>query len=1144
MNNMRNKGQEQAIAAEGDVLVTASAGTGKTTALVARVINLLKSGAADADELLVVTFTNAAADEMRQKIEKSLNAEIKATGSPRLARQRVLLNNAKICTIDSFCADFVRSHFELAGVDPDFKIADSIVAEAEKNAAFRQTFEEMSRAGDPGFKIMTQCFMHDGIDNLKAHIFNIWKYAVSMPFPEEWLREVAGKCDGNGGEWETEIFSEAGEVITECIDSANGCLSEIDGIPELKKQYDIFTGMLAILCDIQNAVAGGNWDSVREALDNYKVSRLPGENPEYKNICAKLSNVKSSIKEGIDGLRKIFPMSYDEIRRNGELSCEAVKAAVRFTLRMNELFEDGMRASSSYTFDMVERFALRMLCRPDGHGGMLPVDGADILRGKFRAILVDEYQDTNDLQAALFGALAGKPANLFTVGDVKQSIYGFRRADPENFNRRRKELPEYKEGRRDGKIALSINYRSCREICDFVNFTFNILMREKTADIDYGGSEMLVCGSENGMCSGGGVEYHIIDKSQETDITDNKPRGGAAAEEARYIAGYIKRLVNGGQTVPDENNPGARRAVTYGDFAVLMPSPGPKAYVYADEFAKCGVPISVDIKEFWKTQEIMLAVSLLKTVNSPADDIALLAILNSEIFGFTHDRIAVIKAKYRGDTLIARITAAADAGGEDCASFLKVLAGWRIASITQTPGELLARIYDDTALPVIMGAKPNGERRRENLFKLQSYADSYMPSSRVPALSSFLRNIDEGEDIRMPSPCGGNAVRMMSIHGSKGLQFPCCILAGNSKDFNKNDSEKTNVEIDDRLGIGAKYYDGKTGLSYETLPHIAVRLRAKRKETAEKIRLLYVAMTRAEYKLDIVIYNEKLPVSEVRDGTVSDRAILSNLKFSQWLLMAALMHPDLSAALLEHRSSETGGVRIRFAVPSETSDLSENIEHCAAYDERLEKLADNFSYVYPYASVNAVRSKVSVTDLTEKTEDAGKAFAVRPAFARESSANAAETGTAFHRFMQLCDFRKAKQSVRDEINRLAEYEYLSESEAGALIPEPLEAFFNSDIFSRVCEGKIYREFPFVVPYGAAEGGDYTVLQGVVDLASVKDDGILLLDYKTDRVDGADELVNRYGEQIALYRKALEEIFNLPVKECGIYSFRLNEYIRL
>lgn len=1242
--------QSAAIAARGDILVSAAAGSGKTAVLTERVTRELadEEHPVDANRLLIVTFTNAAASELRARISKRVAEEARRTGSRRLERQKLLIPGAKICTIDSFCIDFVRRNFAnpRVAVDPNFRIADEGEIEDAKNRAFKAVFSECYAAGGPGFNAMMNHIARGETTSLRDCVSEVWDYTRCLPFPATWLRRLGDRYrDGGSGYYggfyrgvERKLRLAAGEVeyALRLAEEQNSA-----------RCADVLRSVLRRAEELISAARARDWDAVRAGLAEYKAGSLPNKKTLSPELQDAATGSKEGFKKTVDSLKKnVFNRSLDEARAMTAATGEAVEALAEFTVRFNAAFEESLRRSGAATFDMVERMALNLLCEEGEDGEPVRLASADRLYDEFDEVLVDEYQDTNALQDALFRMLASSSGNFFTVGDVKQSIYRFRHTTPRNFIRRRENMPECR-GEGGGYVLLHGNFRSSPEICDFVNFTFSRLMYRSTAGVDYGeGEELRASASFPENRAGGGVEFHVLDGGSGPDEL--------SVTEAGYIARYIRDTVEGGATVA---LPGGTRRARYGDFAVLMQSLAGRVKDYAEALRKVGVPVAADSKDYFGCEEVSLALSLLRAVDDPEDGVSLLAALRSPLFGFSDDRLAELRAKYRAKSLTGTLAAAS--GEPDCAEVFARLSEWRRAAVTERPAELITRIFDETGLPVLVGTWENGERRRENLFRLINMADAFSARGRAGSLTLFLREVSRAEaagKISATGSAGGDAVRIMSVHSAKGLQFPFCIVAGCYVEFNRAEKRSLIAEDED-LGVGARYVDPETRVVSDTISHRAILDAVAEKDTAEKIRLLYVAMTRAEYKLDIILTDKK-PRERYRESlrhaaNFTPERVLAGNSFADWLWPVALLDEGLKplfAARYGGEGAEGGGdaapsepagagnivtntagpvgedtasgesvgsvntapsevagagntastsekigggnivavasepardestvsantvgladegiapseygpargggeppapntaisPRARFAVYKPLDDAPSAAERDAAPDrELIGRMRENFAFRYPYAAEVAAPSKLSVTEITERGVREDLSFTARPAFVSAGGLTPAERGTAAHKFLRYCRLTEARRDIAGEIERLAEYEFLSEAEAASLDRDALTRFLLSPQCERLISARrLYREYPFVVPYRVEGAGADSVVQGVADVVAVSGDGIFLLDYKTDHAP-AGEIAERYRAQLEFYADAVSRIFSLPVTEKGLYALSIGEYI--
>ena len=635
--------------------------------------------------------------------------------------------------------------------------------------------------------------------------------------------------------------------------------------------------------------------------------------------------------------------------------------------------------------------------------------------------------------------------------------------------------------------------------------------------------------------------------------------------DAETVADYIKKTLESEPFLRGEN--GLRRA-SYGDFAILLRSPKKRAVFYTDALNRRGIPVSYESGEFFETPEILTAVSLLRVINNPTEDIPLMAVMTSAVFGFTPDEIAVIKSNYRQNGLYARVTAAAANGDAHCLSMLNRLSELRMAAVTMSVSRLLNEIYKSTHLAEIMSAMKNGEKRRSNLSRLLTLAAKY-ESVSDKGLAGFIEEFDRMSDGDY-KPSGTpvtdcDAVRIMSIHGSKGLQFPICIIADCGGRFNMSDIRDKLIVSGD-YGIGMKYVEPDENIRKTTIAREAMSYLEQKKMISEEIRLFYVAMTRAEERLVISVSSKKIPDDIVsaaaalgndalNTGRIPAGAVVSSAGYSKWILMAALMQRD------GDRLGEYAGVgpvgyngdgKFRLVISKPTDDSfadndnanAADVKQCETYVDKsiLDDIKSRLDYIYPYSNDCKLPSKIAVTELIRGDREAF-AFNLRPQFMSKAGLTPAERGTAAHKFMQFADYGAAEKDADAEIKRLAEWEFISEEEAAAIDPESIRKFFQSRVYDRIKSAvSVRREYKFMIEYPYLGGN--TIVQGIADCVFEEPDGIVILDFKTDNVKDVSQLADSYSEQLRVYEYAVSKIFGKPVKESILYSLHLGEEISI
>lgn len=1155
--------QKSAIETKGNVLVSAAAGSGKTAVLVERVVRLLsdRENPISADRLLIVTFTNAAAAEMRTRIEKRLDSECRANPSDiGLLKQRKLLSSAKICTIDSFCIDLVRENFERAGVSPDFKISEQSSLKAVNERVLAALLNEYyEKGGDDFFGLMDLVGAEYDDGNFSDYILKMYDYSRQLAFPTEWFDSLSAEynpdCFGGENEWYKYSVNKALKTAEE-MRRVNAAI--LDALFEEEKAYDTyafcFTAASEEEARLYDAAKSGDWDEILSVLNSFDLPSIPRASGE-KGRAAKAArdyilNLTESLKklffDGTDGIKKQLADIYGKVLLLSEILNELQKRIFSEYLERN-----------TFTFHNIEHLALKLLCEKTPEG-ILPKAGAEELLSRYDEVMVDEYQDTNDLQDMLFYVLSNRGERLFAVGDVKQSIYGFRGAKPSNFlNKINAAVPVEKAAENEPKkIILGCNFRSRKEICEYINYFFERLMTEKTGDIIYNGDERLIPAASYPDPPQIPVSLEIVTNAGNSEES--------LRAEAEHIADYIRRVMQSGECIRQDEN--TLRKAKFSDFAILLRNTKAKAAVLAEELRKNGIPVNLSLEGYAETSEVSTFLSLLKIIDNPDSDVELLSVLLSPIFGFTAEEAANIRIKRREGGLYSALVFSSENGDSRCAKVLKILEKYRILAATLTLPKLITRLLEDTDYLNTVWAREDGERRHGNLLMLISLAEQYSADSRL-GIGGFVSFVYRQSENGMKSAAvlsGGDTVKIMSIHASKGLQFPVCIIAGTANSFNDNDSRNSALYSAD-YGIGFKYYDEIRQEKRTTVAREVILDSGRKITREEELRLLYVAMTRAQDKLHFTaavgnLENKlkncfsELILSEGRPDNIFD----GMGSYFDWLIMTSLVHPDGKELRSEGSNiiPEITESRIAISISEageeeKTADIS--TEPKEPDGELAEKLKENIEYTYPYEKLFEIEAKCSVSALANKAESEKYAFSARPAFMSDGGITAAERGTATHKIIEFIDFNKT-EDIEAEIERLYEWQYISEREAKAVSRKKLKAFFDSRLFARIkASPLVKREMRFLteMPASAVEpslkaefDGESIIVQGAVDLCFEENGEIVVVDFKTDRTDNPADLAAAYGEQLSIYAAACEKIFEKKVKQKIIYSFALSEEIEI
>lgn len=1153
----------------GTVLVSAAAGSGKTSVLVERVLRRITQGnpPCDIDRLLIVTFTRAAAAQVREKIAQQLSALLAQNpGDTHLVRQQMLLPFADICTIDSYFCKLVREHFHLLDVNPDFRMLDESEKDIMRIEAARAVTDSLYREGGDEIAQLAELLIESNDDSkLLAVITGLYEQAQSHRFPSRWLLELAKPYEETGALEKTAcgqvLLSQAREALEYLIGASRALIEYAANDAVLAGPYaEMFNGDILMYEQLLAKTAACGWDEIAAECASAKHGRLKNTPKGFDAIR------KEFVKDARDSLKNIF--SHDVVRLFSVDSASHAADAARLKPIAQKLIEAALRFGEEYTrlkkeanaadFSDVNHLALNLLTTGDGNGNTVKTPLAEELSRHYEEILVDEYQDINKAQDDFFEAVSRDRGNLFMVGDVKQSIYRFRQAMPEIFLGRRESLPEFDGSSYPAKVLLGGNFRSRPGITGAVNFFFRRLMSAGAGELDYTRDEYLVPEADYPPGDGPDAEIHLLAVSRDTKTED----------EAAYIAQWIKGLVDTG--TPVHSKTGVRPA-RFSDFCVLMRSPKSKASVYVETFAKCLVPAASDLTDgFFEARETVFMLSLMRVIDNPSQDIPLLSVMLSPVFGFTPDDLARLRLLDKKAPLYRCAAMAAEKGDVMCEDFLGRIAAMRRLSLTMTAGCLVRRLLDMTGFLAITGAMGHSERRKANLYLLVSLADRYEQAGHI-GTAGFIRQMDrlaeEKASLPEASEHGGaaNAVTVMSIHKSKGLEFPFCILADCSKPFNNSELNEA-VAVNPALGIGLSRREPEQFVRYDTVFNKACALDNYKRSLSEEMRILYVAMTRAREKFVAVISGED-PGHEIAglcaglgsQTPINPFAVRKMKSFAQWLLAAAVSHPGAQTLRQTAGLSETAAVPdasplaiVTAAVSAPHADTQPDAARPEPDAAVLERIRQKLSVVYPYAELAAVPAKRAASDSTPGGIDREFFASKVPAFLAPEGLSPAQQGSALHAFMQYADYARARQNPGAESERLVLAGHLTPVQRDALNTGQIAAFFSSPLAGRIFaspEVMTEKKFTLAVPAGdfypelpPACADESIVVQGVIDCLFVEQDGLVVVDYKTDRGVTPDTLRERYRGQLAVYARAAAECFALPVKEVLLYSFWLGAQV--
>lgn len=1232
--------QQQVIDLHGcNILVSAAAGSGKTAVLVERIIQMIcdEKHPVDIDRLLIVTFTNAAAAEMRERILSGISARlIQQPESEHIQKQATLIHNALITTIDSFCLFLIRNHFNVIGLDPAFRVADEGELKLLEQEVLGELLEEKYAEGAEAFRYCVEYFCPGGREIvLEQHILDLSRYAASFPWPEEWLEER--KKDYDAGDVDALLHSPYGKYLTGHIrQMAQGCAEKLRRILVLCRMPDgpyMYEELVEQELEQVESLCGcETLKQYGERIPAVNFGRLPVKKDDTVSLLKRelAKNLRNEVKGTLQELwERFFATPWELAVRQGQECIGPLGTLLELTLEFGRRMRAQKQEKKIIDFSDMEHYALEILLeRVPSEEGITETSagtGAEAFeaavkgscgeakgakrvvrpsavameyRKYFREILIDEYQDSNLVQEYLLKAVSGEEDgqfNRFLVGDVKQSIYKFRLARPELF------LEKYDTYQEEGccrRIDLSRNFRSRTQVVESVNQVFSRLMSRETGGIVYDERAALYAGASYPAGEGCESELLLVEKPKgKGDLT-------AKQAEALAIAQKIKDL-RASFRVTDKGS-GTLRPVRFSDMVILLRTNSGWDEEFKRVLEEEGIPVYIASKTgYFGATEVQELLQLLRVLDNPRQDIPLYGVLHSVFGGFTEEEIALIRSRQKGATLYEALCGYEGDEGDDglqarIAGFLAALDRYRDCTVYMPIRELLQAVVEDYDYLNYVTALPAGSKRRANVEMLFTKASDFGQTSYF-GLFHFIRYIEQLEkydvDYGEADTLDENAdvVRIMSIHKSKGLEFPVTFVAGLSKRFNMQDVNQSLI-VDMDLGVAIDYVNPVLRVKNKTLRRSVLSCKMKEDNLAEELRVLYVALTRAREKLILSAALEKAEEKwelyrENPEGRLSYLDFMGAGSYLDFLL-PVLGDTDINVTVTDAARLLGKGIREQMSL----MERRERLLHAQEWadEDAIAQLEQRFSFSYPFWQLEKLYTKTTVSELkiaamADRDEAAFHAFEEKevvpyiPEFRREKeTVSGAVRGSAFHRVMELLDFEGllGAQFGRQEEGRLpgeafpGDYEAflagqdrdmtkrllqefldketaqlrLSEEYRHALNLEKLVHFLEGPLAYRMWkaqrEDALYREQPFVLGISAARlgedfpGQETVLIQGIIDVFFVEEDGGVLLDYKTDVIDSMEELWNRYEAQMDYYEEALTRLMAVPVKEKLLYSFYL------
>ncbi|MFR3498606.1 MAG: helicase-exonuclease AddAB subunit AddA [Paraclostridium bifermentans] len=1227
-----------------NLLVAAAAGSGKTAVLVERIIQIITDTKkpVDIDKLLVVTFTNAAASEMRERIGDAIAKALdKNPENSHLQNQLVLLNRASITTIHSFCLDVIKSNFHKINIDPNFRIGDQTECSLLKQECIEEIFEQYYESRDTGFLNLVESYAEKrGDKDLQDIILSIYNFSMASPYPKKWLEDSAelfninDDFDFSNSIWSESILSNVKIEIDGIASSMKGAIEYVDGIDELETYKEKLNIEYSQILNILSACNEG-WDKTYYFMSNMQfenfakgVKRLGKDTPDYiKKARENAKSIRDKNKKSLESIiGSTFYKSNEQICHEIKYLYPVVTSISNLIISFEEKYQEKKREKGIIDFNDIEHFALAILTDEDEDGNIIPSDVAKIYVEKFSEIFIDEYQDSNLVQEVLLSTIASiENPNRFMVGDVKQSIYRFRQAKPEIF------LEKYatydtEEGTKNRKIMLYKNFRSRKEVVDCANYIFENIMSKNIGEIEYSEKERLNLGAsfkeceEENVLVGGPAQIHLIQKNikakNESDESEENEEEQEEIDniqlEARMLGNIIKNLMkpneDGKVTKVYDKKIDGYRNVEFKDIVILLRATSSWAPVFVEELMNMDIPTYADTGiGYFDTIEIKTILALLQIIDNPMQDIPLIAVLKSPMFGFTPEELIDIRIEDRQKSFYEALQIAGSKDGDlgkKIKYFLDRLENFKNKSLYMSTDEFLWYIYIETGYYAYVGALPAGTQRQANLKVLFERAKQF-ESTSFKGIFNFINFVKKlkrsNSDMGSAKTLGENAnvVRIMSIHKSKGLEFPIVICAGMGKNFNTQDFRK-DILYHHRLGFGPQLVDYERRISYPSIAKEALKTTINMENLSEEMRVLYVAFTRPKEKLiitgsvrDIESSIKKWSEDLDNEGPVSEYQILKGKNFLDWIMPAVIKHKDLDELrsiieldanyLNNHESNwetriwERSDILIEKTSNDEEESIDtilSNLDMSENESEFYEDIKYKLDYKYPFmGSVNRAGT-ISVTEIKRLENKAEIDYSAQeliekqteiktPLFIQEdvskNKLTGAQKGTIMHLFMQIVDLTKVSNlnEINEEINLAVKKKVLTQTQADTINPYKVLKFFKSNLGKRMLNSYyLKREQAFYLQINMSdifknddrveiiENEDKLMVRGIIDAYFEENDELVIVDYKTDFVNEENKgtITEKYTKQLEIYSRALSTLTGKKVKEAYIYLFGTEEEV--
>ena len=1198
--------QLQAIQSKGsNILVAAAAGSGKTAVLVERIIQKIINEKIDIDKLLVVTFTNAAASEMRERVLEAIYKKIEETpDNLHLQKQTILINKCNISTIHSFCLEVIKNNFYELDISHNFRIGDTTEIELMKQEVLEDLFEELYLSEDKNFLSLIDTYTsYRGDENLKELILKIYKYIQSYPFPKEELEKMVEKFnissklneDFSKTVWGKILLNNVRETVEEDLKKLQSIMEMLKKEITLDIYIEIIQNDINLLENIYESVE--SWNKEYELFSNLKFETWK---KEKKTNCITKDNAKKIRDEVKEDIKKIKDtiIVCDSYNANKDINemYPILNNLKNVIIEFENRYAKKKKEKNIIDFNDIEHKALQLLLKKDENGNYIPSDVAKKYQNKFIEIAIDEYQDSNMVQEYILTSIS-KNNNIFMVGDVKQSIYKFRQAMPELFLGKYESYKLDKDRKEEDnlKIQLFKNFRSRKNILDITNTVFESIMSKNLGDIDYTEAEFLNLGADypeseiKNTYNADIAELDMIDlmqedddkKYNEEDEENDKEESEEPIEntivEAKFVANKIKELLNSNYYVYDKKK--GYRKITYKDIVILLRSTKTTAPIYEKEISELNFPVFSDTSsEYLDTVEIQTIVSLLKLIDNPNNDIPLVTVLRSSIANFSDNDLIEMRLVDKNCSFYEVMKKAlqsenvSDKTKKKIEGFFNNLELWRTKQEYVPLDELIWQIYEDTGYYNYVSLMPNGDLRAANLKMLFERAKEYENAS-FKGLFNFITYLDKlktnNGDLSAAKLIGenDNVIRIMSIHKSKGLEFPVVFLCSTGKQFNMQDLND-NLLLHNKLGIGPEYINYERKIRYNTLAKKAIKLQMKKEIISEEMKVLYVALTRAKEKLIITGVNKNLSKQlkdkqewvdiekKAQDIKIPEVLIYKCKSYLDWLQLISIYNRERLKGILNVKEISVNDIMQKNNTKEEIKIVDiDDISNKKLDEKIMGQLNEKINWKYEYSKSTQIPSKTSVTKLKELSQENMKNtnfdFSNKPKenpipefIKPKTDLTSAQKGTIMHLCMQKINLRKeyTLEEISEFINKLVYDKIITEKEAETISKDQLIKFTKTDLAKRIRNSKeIYKEKPFYINISANEIynekiDENILVQGIIDLYFIDENNkLVLVDYKTDKIKQVDELIPKYKTQLELYKRALENALNRKVDEVYIYS---------